>query len=111
MTSRQALPLAVALVAAAALVVVLVGQAGGQRTDTGLVVDVDSAGLTDVRGFTLRTDDGRETTYRIGRLENGTDFPPGHLVEHLATAERVRVFYREESGERVAFRLEDAPGP
>ena len=89
--------------------VVLLLQAGGQRTETGVVLRVDATGLTQVSGFTLRTDDGRETTYRIGALENGAEFPPGHLAEHVATAGRVRVFYREEGGARVAYRLEDAP--
>ena len=45
------------LIAAVALVVLVVstfGQAPSQ-TETGLVVAVDSSGLTDVRGFTIRT--------------------------------------------------------
>ncbi len=75
----------------------------------GLIVDVESASLTDVRGFTLRTADGTETRYRMGVLENGAEFPPGHLVEHQVTAEPVRVFFREENGERVAYRIDDAP--
>jgi hypothetical protein len=73
------------------------------------VVDVDSAGLTDVRGFTLRATDGTETRFRMGVLENGAQFSPGHLVEHQATAEPVRVRFREEGGERVAYRIDDAP--
>ena len=44
----------------------------------------------------------------LGDLENGTEFPPGHLVEHQATAQPVRVWYRTENGARVAVRLEDA---
>jgi hypothetical protein len=107
---RRFLPILVAVAALAVVAAVLALQAGAQRTETGLVIDVDATGLTEVRGFTLRTDDGRTTSYRIGELENGTEFPPGHLVEHLATAERVVVYFRDESGERVAYRLEDAPG-
>ena len=46
--------------------------------------------------------------FDLSRLENGAEFPPGHLVEHQATAERVRVWYREDGGVRLAIRLEDA---
>jgi hypothetical protein len=108
-TIRRLLPAIIAAVAVLLVGAVVLSQAGRERTATGVVVDVDAAGLTDVRGFTLRTADGVETGFRIGRLENGADFPPGHLVEHVATSEPVKVFYRDEGGQRVAFRLEDAP--
>jgi hypothetical protein len=106
---RRRLPAIVGLAVLVLVGAVLMLQASAQRTETGVVIRVDATGLTQVSGFTLRTDDGRETRYRIGGLENGTEFPPGHLAEHVATAGRVRVFYREEGGARVAYRLEDAP--
>jgi hypothetical protein len=99
------------LIAAAAFVVVLwsiVGQAPSQ-TETGLVVAVDSSGLTDVRGFSIRTGDGRTVVFKLGVLENGAQFPPGHLLEHAATGVKVVVTYRQENGELVAIRLDDAP--
>ena len=74
----------------------------------GIVTAIDSEGLTAVRGFTLRSADGTEQVYAIGSLENGVEFPPGHLAEHQALATPVRVWYRTEAGQRVAFRLEDA---
>ena len=74
----------------------------------GIVTSIDSGGLSAVRGFTLRTSDGEELEFRIGALENGTEFPPGHLTEHQSLATLIRVWFREENGERVAFRLEDA---
>jgi hypothetical protein len=74
----------------------------------GIVSSVDSEGLTNVRGFTLRTQDRGELTFRIGALENGVEFPPGHLVEHQTLATQVRVWYRTEDGALIAFRLEDA---
>jgi len=74
----------------------------------GLLVRLDSEGLTKVEGFRLRTAAGAELDFRIGVLENGAQFPPGHLAEHMATSSRVRVFFRDAGGERVVYRLEDA---
>lgn len=76
----------------------------------GVVVAVDSAGLGDVRGFTLRRVGGEMIEFRLGELENPTEFPPGHLAEHQATAVPVRVWYRMEGAELYAVRLEDAGG-
>ena len=66
-------------------------------------------GLTQVTAFTLRTNDGQEITFKIGTLENGDQFPPGHLAEHLATSSPVRVYFRAEGPDLVVYRLEDAP--
>jgi hypothetical protein len=101
--------LAIAVVALGFVAVSAFGQAPRQ-TETGLVIAVDSSGLTDVRGFTIRTDDGRIVVFRIGALENGAQFAPGHLLEHRATGVKIVVTYRQENGELVAIRLEDAPG-
>lgn len=98
------------VIALAALAAVVVSSFAGpaMRTEVGVVTDVDAASLTDVRGFTIRTPDGRTVAFRIGVLENGAQFPPGHLGEHAATATPIRVTYREESGVLVAVRLDDA---
>ena len=74
----------------------------------GIVLSVDSSGLNDVRGFTLRSNSGETLTFVIGQLENGDEFPPGHLAEHMAAASPILVFFREENGELVVFRIEDA---
>ena len=74
----------------------------------GVIVGVDSQGLDKVTRFTLRTTDQGSIVFKIGALENGTQFPPGHLVEHQATAQPVRVWYRTQDGTKVAIRLEDA---
>jgi hypothetical protein len=82
--------------------------AGGLASPlTGVLTHIDSAGLSQVTGFTMRLDDGREMTFRIGVLENGSQFPPGHLAEHLATSTPVRVSFRQEGGDLVVYRLED----
>jgi hypothetical protein len=75
----------------------------------GVIVAVDAAGLGDVRGFTLRQAGGAQLTFDLRSLENGAQFPPGHLAEHQATAEPIRVWYRLDGTDRLAIRLEDAP--
>jgi hypothetical protein len=74
------------------------------------VIAVDSTSLTNVRGFTIRTPDGRTVAFTLGPLENASQFAPGHLNEHVATAVPVLVTYRDDNGQRVVVRLEDAPG-
>ena len=74
----------------------------------GIVVDITSAGLSQVTGFTLRTNDGETIAFTIGTLENGDEFPPGHLKEHQAAASPVLVFFREANGQLVVYRIEDA---
>ena len=76
---------------------------------TGVVVGVDSAGLDKVRGFTLRTTDGTTTEFTLGGLTNGVTFAPGHLAEHQATAQPIKVWYRVDGTTHVAVRIEDAP--
>ena len=76
----------------------------------GILTDIDSEGLTQVTAFTIRTNDGQSITFKIGTLENGAEFPPGHLAEHLATSSPVRVYFRAEGPDLVVYRLEDAPG-
>jgi hypothetical protein len=75
----------------------------------GVVLSIDSGGLTDVHGFTLRTAAGQVLTFKLGTLENPTQFPPGHLAEHQANALPVRVYFIAGDGTLVVYRLEDAP--
>ena len=74
---------------------------------TGVVVQVDSEGLTEVRSFKLRLGEV-VFDFQVGELENADEFPPAHLLEHQATAQPVRAFYHLEDGVRFATRLEDA---
>jgi hypothetical protein len=80
----------------------------GAQAVVGVIVGVESEGLDKVGGFDLRTTDQGTITFVLGELDNGAEFPPGHLVEHQATAQPVRVWYRTEGGQRIAVRLEDA---
>jgi hypothetical protein len=78
-------------------------------TVDGVVVGVDSAGLSSVSSFRLRTDDGRTLQFGLASLGNAVQFPPGHLAEHLSNSVRVRVWYRDDGGRLVALWIEDAP--
>lgn len=85
------------------------GRPDGSTTVDGIVVGVDSTGLTSVTGFRLRTDDGLILQFGLASLRNRVEFPPGHLGEHAANSVRVRVSYREDGGRFEALWLEDAP--
>jgi hypothetical protein len=82
----------------------------GTEEATGVVVAVESSGLTDVRAFTLRAPTGHLIPFRLDDFYSGPGFPPSHLIEHQVTAEPVRVWYRVENGVRQAVRIEDAAG-
>ena len=92
-----------------ALVAATVLGGPGRHVETGIVVAVEASSLSDVRGFSIRTADGRTVDFRMGPIENATQFAPGHLAEHKVTLVPVRVTYVDEAGGPVAVRLEDAP--
>jgi hypothetical protein len=75
----------------------------------GVVIALDSTGLSDVRGFTLRTSGGFAFTFVLGALENAADFSPSHLAEHQVSSQPIRAWFRVEGNNRVVYRLEDAP--
>jgi hypothetical protein len=85
------------------------GPPSDAATVDGVVVAVDARSLTDVRSFAVRTGDGRVLLFGLAELANGTQFPPGHLAEHQATATPVRVWYRDDGSSLEALYLEDAP--
>ena len=80
----------------------------GTTEVVGVIVGVDSAGLGDVRGFSLRETGGALMDFSLVAFENAAQFPPGHLAEHQATAQPVRVWYRDEGGVHLAIRVDDA---
>ena len=106
----------VAIVALSGAAAILLGGTGRPEASpppdaqqmVGVIVGVQATSLTDVQGFTLRTTDGAAVQFAIGDLENGAQFPPGHLVEHQSTAQPIRVWYQTRDGTKVAIRLEDA---
>jgi hypothetical protein len=104
----------IALVAVAGGVALLsgggrAGPSGPDESVRGVIVGIESEGLDRIRSFELRTDDGQTLAFDIGVLETAGAFPPGHLAEHQATAQPVRVWYVRKGDAKVAVRLEDAP--
>lgn len=101
------------IAAAFALVASVAVVALGPRTSsaTGVVIAVDAASLTDVRSFTLRMAGGETLVFSLASLENGVEFPPGHLAEHIGSAEPIVITYREDGGTLMALRISDAPVP
>ncbi|MEO8228442.1 MAG: hypothetical protein ABI628_01625 [Chloroflexota bacterium] len=75
----------------------------------GVVTSVDAVALDQVRGFKLTSAGGQELMFVMGTLENGDEFPPGHLKEHMASSTPVLVSFRQEKGALVVYRIEDAP--
>ena len=80
----------------------------GTTAVVGVIVGVNAVSLGDVRSFRLRAQDGAILEFGLAALENGDEFPPGHLAEHQATAEPIRVWYRDAAGTLLAVRIEDA---
>ena len=96
-------------VAAAAIALVVAG-CGNDNVVAGFVIDVRSSSLTEIDSFTLRTPDGETLTFRIDAIELGEGaFPATHLREHMALNQPVAVAFREEAGDKLAYRLKDAP--
>jgi hypothetical protein len=76
----------------------------------GVVIGVQAASLGDITGFQLRTPGGTVYAFKLGTLQNATEFSPSHLAEHQATSLPIRVWYLDQDGQRVVYRLEDASG-
>jgi hypothetical protein len=78
----------------------------------GVVVHVDSTGIGNVTGFTMRLAGGATLVLSLGTLENATQFAPGHLAEHETTGLPIRAWFVVSAGVPIVYRLEDAPvGP
>jgi hypothetical protein len=75
----------------------------------GIVIGVDASSLSDVQGFTLRTSGRVGLYFVLGVLENAAEFSPSHLAEHQVSSEAIRVWFRIDNGQRLVYRLEDAP--
>lgn len=102
-TLRGVKPLIVLVLAA-----VLAGACGGdgRQEITGVVVRVDSQGLTEVTGFTLKAGD---RLYDIAVDPGITySFPLDHLNAHKASAQPVTVVVERRAGRLHALQITDA---
>ena len=98
--------MAVLVVIAAAVLPVV---AGCDRTETvhGLIVDVQSDGVLELRSMELIDDGGARWKFE----GSGTfgHFSPSHLRQHMLSGERVEVAFRREAGRLIIVGLYDYP--
>jgi hypothetical protein len=100
--------------AASALIVVSLAGCGGSEpacadrtTMTGIILDVESRTLTDVRAFTMRSE-GRECEIFIDP-DRDYGFALPHLNEHKISADPVTVRVEVRDDELVAVSIDDSP--
>ena len=75
-------------------------------TITGVITEVDSSGLTEVKSFTLSVEGEIYKIFLADDIELG--FPPAHLNEHKTTGDPVKVDLEERSGKLYATSIADA---
>jgi len=75
----------------------------------GVVTAVAATSLTDIQAFDLRVPGGVVLHFKLGPLDNPTQFSPGHLKEHQASGSPVRVYFTTSGTTYAVYRLEDAP--
>ena len=97
----------------ALLLIVVAGVLSGSCSEgdevseiSGVVVEVESSGLTEVDSFSVRSD---ERTYEF-LVTDETDlaFPPAHLNEHRVSGEPVAVSFVRREDEYYALAVDDA---
>ncbi|CAN5770996.1 hypothetical protein BH24CHL5_BH24CHL5_11470 [soil metagenome] len=76
---------------------------------TGIVIAVDGPGAAQVERFSLRTDQGEQIEFSVGRLDlREGGLPAPHLREHLVSGVPITVEYKIDDGRHVALRYVDA---
>jgi hypothetical protein len=102
------------VLAASALLALSLGGCGGSQpacadrtTLTGIVLDVESRTLTDVRAFTLRSQ-GEECEIIVDP-DRQYGFALPHLNEHKISADPVKVEVEVRDDELVALSIDDSP--
>ena len=73
---------------------------------TGVIVDIESAGIGDIRGFRLK--DGNDTYEVVVDPNAEYEVALGHLQEHLSGSLPVKVELQERDGVLYAETIEDA---
>lgn len=70
----------------------------------GVLTNVEGRGIADASAITLLTRDGRSVRLLIDPGV-GPHWTPGHLRDHMIAADPLTVFYRQESGALIAYRI------
>ncbi|HET7677032.1 MAG TPA: hypothetical protein VFK38_04200 [Candidatus Limnocylindrales bacterium] len=92
------------------LVLAVLGCGRDERSVRGIVIEVQGTDPATVTAFALRTDEGERLDFSVGQLDlGGGAFPAAHLREHMVSASPIEVHFRFEAGQRIAYRLVDAP--
>ncbi|MBI4494883.1 MAG: hypothetical protein HY690_19080 [Chloroflexi bacterium] len=82
--------------------------ASATTTVTGPITELDAAGLTSVRGFSLRDGQGNTWTFTVSESatdEDGRPVNASHLREHMALGDPVTVQFQREGDTLVARRV------
>jgi hypothetical protein len=81
-----------------------------ERTSSGVLVNVEASGLTDVQAVTLRSDDGAERRFLLSGEAARSGHPPsaGHLRQHMTYGDRVTIRYRESEDGFLALEIVDS---
>lgn len=86
--------------------------AGAQPTPavvSGVVISAQGPDAGSVETFTLRTADGQQLDFTVGKLDlSDGGLPAPHLREHMVSGEPVTVTYEFDNGQNVALRYVDA---
>jgi hypothetical protein len=76
---------------------------------TGVVIAAQGPDAASVDHFTLRTSDGRQLDFAVGKLDlSDGGLPAPHLREHMVSGEPITVSYELQDGQLVAVRYVDA---
>lgn len=96
-------PLAAALLAAALI------SCRSEGSASGVLVGVESTGLSDVQAVTLRAEDGAERRFALGpeAARAGHPLSAGHLRQHMTHGDRVTIRYRDTPEGPVALEIAD----
>ena len=100
--------LAAVSVAGACLLVLAVSCGGGEKTVTGMVMDVVERNLSEVE--LLRVRDRFDNTWEFTTLRN-IGMSPAHLKQHQVRGQGVLVVYKTIGGRLVASEIRDLATP
>ena len=75
-------------------------------TARGIVLDVRGASVIKTESLTIKTEDGRVVTFKVGP-EVGPEWSPGHLRQHALAGEAVTVRYQKSGDALLAIKITD----